>query len=57
MRAAKGPDQGLHCPLTELLDNTKCMNGEQRPYFDQDDLGVHILLMFEGIFAFDVAHI
>ena len=24
-------DQGLHCPLTELLDTTEGMNGMQRP--------------------------
>ena len=23
-------DQGLHCPLTESVDTTECMNGEQR---------------------------
>ena len=31
---AKAPaqsDQGLHCPLTEWLITTECMNGEQRP--------------------------
>ena len=27
----KQSDQGLHCLLTELLDSTKRMNGEQRP--------------------------
>ena len=38
MRTAKSPDhcasvqsdQGLSCPLTESLDTTECMNGEQR---------------------------
>ena len=24
-------DQGLHCPLSESLDATECMNGLQRP--------------------------
>ena len=24
-------DQGLHCPPTESLDTTNCMNGGQRP--------------------------
>ena len=24
-------DQGLHCLLTESLDTTECMNGEQSP--------------------------
>ena len=23
--------QGLHCPLTEILDTAECMNGEERP--------------------------
>ena len=26
-------DQGLHCPLTELLSAKECMNGEQIPGF------------------------
>ena len=38
-------DQGLPCPLTESLDITECMNGEQRPgrYFAdaQDDLNLY----------------
>ena len=49
-------DQGLHCLLTESLDTTECMNGEQRPgwYFAhvQDDLNLHILRMFEGTFHY-----
>ena len=48
-------DQGLHCLLTESLDTTECMNGEQRPgcYFvlTQDDLNLHILCMIEGTFS------
>ena len=24
-------DQGLHCPLTESVATTKCINGKQRP--------------------------
>ena len=28
--AAAQSDQGLHCLLTESLDTTECMNGEQR---------------------------
>ena len=24
-------DHGLNCPLTESLDTTECINGEQRP--------------------------
>ena len=42
-------DQGLHCPWTESLDTTECMNGEQRLgwYFAhaQNDLNLSILLM------------
>ena len=54
-------DQGLDCPLTESLDTTGSMNGEQRPrsYFEhaQDDLNLHILRMFRGsFFSQDVAH-
>ena len=52
-------DQGLHCPLTESLNTTKCMNGKQRPgwYFAhaQDDLNLRILRMFEGTFSLDAA--
>ena len=28
--ASAQSDQDLHCPLTESLDTTECMNGEQR---------------------------
>ena len=53
-------DQGLHCLLTELLDTTECMHGEQRPgcYFAHahDDLNLRILRMFEGTFSLDAAH-
>ena len=48
-------DQGLHCQLTESLDTTKYMNGQQRlGYFahPQSDLNLQILHMFEGIFFF-----
>ena len=49
-------DQGLHYSLTESLDITECMNGEQRPgsYFahEQDDLNLCILHMFEGTCSF-----
>ena len=27
---SEGPDQGLYCPLTDLLYTTECMNEEQR---------------------------
>ena len=47
-------DQDLHCPLTELLDTTKCINGEQcsRWYFAhaQNDLNLCILRMLEDTF-------
>ena len=40
-------DQGLHCPLTESLDTTECMNEEQVPglYFIHtgDDLTVRFV--------------
>ena len=45
-------DQGLHCPLTESLDTTECMNGEQRHglYYAhaQDDLNMRFLRIFKG---------
>ena len=54
-------DQGLHCPLTESLNTTECMNGEQRSgwYFGhvQDDLNLLILCLFEGTFSLDVVQI
>ena len=46
--------QGLHCPLTESLDTTECMNGEQRPvyYFKhvQDDLNLRIFSCSKALF-------
>ena len=27
----EGPDQHVHCPLTESLDTTEYMNGKQTP--------------------------
>ena len=48
--------QDLPCPLTESLDTTGCMNGEQRPGYylvhAQNDLN---LRMFEG-FSLDATH-
>ena len=42
--ASAQSDQGLYCPLSESMDTTECMNGEQRPrwYFAQaqDDLNL-----------------
>ena len=29
--ASAQSDQGLHCPLTELLDTPECINEEQMP--------------------------
>ena len=53
--------QDLHCPLTESLDTTEYMNGEQRTgrYFAhmQYDLNLRILCMFEGTFSLDAANI
>ena len=47
-------DQVLPCLQTESLNNTECMNEEQRPsqYFvhAQDDLNLCILHMFEDTF-------
>ena len=44
--ASAQSDQGLHCPLTESLDTTECMNGDQRPEWYlahvQDDLNQRI---------------
>ena len=49
--------KGLHCPLTESLNSTECMNRVQRPgwYFTQlqDVLCLRILHMFEGTFSLD----
>ena len=55
-------DQGVHCSVTDSLDTTECMNGEQRPGWDfarhvQDDLTLQILRMFEGTFSLDMARI
>ena len=54
-------DQGLHCPLTESLDTTECMNGVQSlgKYFAhaQDDLNMSIMRMFEGTLLLDTAHL
>ena len=52
-------DHGFHCPLTESLDTTECMNGEQRPgYFThvQDDLNLRILHMSKSTFTLDAAN-
>ena len=53
-------DQTLHCPLTESLDTTECMNGEESPrwYFGhaQDDLNLYSLRMFKDTLSLDAAH-
>ena len=54
-------DLGLRCPLTESLDTTECMNGEQKLGLQfahaQDDQNLGILRMFDGTFSLDAAHI
>ena len=54
--ASAQSDQGLDCPLTEILDTTECMDIEQRSalYFvhAKNDLYSCILRMFEGNFFF-----
>ena len=54
--ASAQSDQGLHCPLTEPLDTTECMTGEQRPgcYFAhaQDDVNMRILRTLKAHFRF-----
>ena len=47
-------DQGLHCPLTESLDTTECINGDLGHV--QDDVNLHILCMPEGTFSLDEAN-
>ena len=58
--ASTQSDQGLNSPLTESLDTTECMNGEQRPgfYFSRahDNLNRCFLRMFESTFPLDSAH-
>ena len=53
--ASMQSDQGLHYLLTESLDTTECMNGEQIPswYFqhEQDDLTGHFAHVQRHIFA------
>ena len=45
------------CLLSESLDTTECMSGEQRPAHVQDDLNLCILRMFEGTFSLDADHV
>ena len=50
-------DEGLNCPLTELLDTTECMNREQRPgcYLEhaQDDLNLRSAHIRRHFFSHD----
>ena len=52
-------DQGPHCSLTESLDITECMNGDQMPGWGlgqaQDNVHPHILRMLEGTLSLDEA--
>ena len=57
---SKGPYQLVHfqsdlyCPLTETLDTTECMSGEQIPRYVAHvrvNLNLHILQIFEGTFC------
>ena len=50
--ASAQSDQGLHCPLTESLNTTECMNGAQRTgrNFAQDDVNLLFLHVLEGNF-------
>ena len=58
--ASAHSNQGLHCPLTESLDTTECLNGEQRPgsyvVHAQDDLNLR-KRMPEGTFSLDAANL
>ena len=52
-------DPGPHCPLTEPLYTTECINGEQRPglnFVHAQEVNPHILYMSEGTFLLDVVH-
>ena len=53
--ASAQSDHGLHCPLTESLDTTECMYGEQRPRWYllhvQDDLNLHFAHVWRHFFA------
>ena len=53
-------DQSPYCPLTQSLNTTECMNGEERPgcYFGyaHDDLNLYIFQMFKDTLSLDAAH-
>ena len=59
--ASAQSDQDLCCPLTDSLDTTECIPGEEMPWWDfahvQDDVYPHILRMLEGTFSLNTAHI
>ena len=54
-------DQEIHCPITESLDTTEGMNGDQMPGWNfahaQYDLNLCILHMFEGSFSLGVGQV
>ena len=58
--ASAQSNQGLHCPLIELLDTTEFKNGEQRSerYFAhmQDDVIPYILRMLRVAFSLGAVH-
>ena len=53
-------DQDLHCPLTQPLNTTECMNGEQRPawYFanEQGDPTAYVVHVPRHFFAWHGAN-
>ena len=59
-KANEQADLGLHSLLTESVDVTECMNGEQRPRWCfthvRNDRNLCILCMYEGTFLLDMAH-
>ena len=58
--ASAQADHGLRCPLTESLDTTECINGEQSPddfVFAWVELNLCILRMLEDTFLLGTAHI
>ena len=54
-------DQGLRCPLPDLVNTIECINREQRPEKDlahaQGDVNPHFLRMLEGTFSLDTAYV
>ena len=58
--ASMQSDQGLHCLLTESLDTTECMKGEQKPrwYFFMPRMIwiCKFCACWKALFFFDAAH-